>query len=45
MNEHRYILEKYTDKNSRFECPECGDAGQFTKYIDTETGEQLGNNV
>ena len=45
MVEHRYILEKYTGKNSRFECPECGKAWQFAKYIDTETGEPLGNNV
>jgi len=45
MSEHRYILEKYTGRNSRFECPECGEFAQFAKYIDTETGEQLGNNV
>ncbi len=45
MIEHRYILEKYTGRNSRFECPECGKPNQFSKYIDTETGETLGNNV
>ena len=45
MMEHRYILQKYTGRNSRFECPECEKSGQFTKYIDTETGEQLGKNV
>lgn len=45
MNEHQYILEKYTGRNSRFECPECGEANQLSKYIDTETGEAVADNV
>lgn len=45
MNKHRYILEKYTGRNSRFECPDCKKANQFSKYIDTETGEVVADIV
>ena len=45
MNKHRYILEPYTGRNSRFSCPECGKANQFSRYVDTETGEVLADNA
>ena len=41
MEQHRFILEKYTGRNSRYECPNCGKPYQFSKYIDTHTGEVL----
>ena len=45
MPPYRYILEPYHGKNSRFTCPACGKPHQFTRYIDTETGEYLADNV
>lgn len=42
---HRYILEPYSGPGSRHTCPECGRKGAFVRYIDTETGEQLADNV
>ncbi len=45
MNEHRYILQPYTGRNSRYTCPACGKAHEFSRYIDTETGEVLAENV
>ena len=38
---YRFILEKYTGKNSRFTCPSCNTPRRFTKYIDTETGNYI----
>jgi len=45
MSEHRYILQKYTGRDSRFECPYCKKPNQFSKYIDSETGNPVGDNV
>ena len=45
MTEHRYILQKYTGRNSRYTCPECRKPHEFARYIDTETGEQLPDHV
>ena len=45
MSEHRYILEPYTGRNSRYTCPECGKPHEFARYIDTETGEYLADHV
>ena len=45
MPPYRYILEPYHGRNSRFTCPACGKPHQFTRYIDTETGEYLADNV
>lgn len=41
MRAGRYILEKYAGKATRHTCPECGEKGEFTRYIDTQTGELL----
>lgn len=45
MNPHRYILEPYKGRASRYRCPSCGKPAQFTRYIDTETGEHLSPTV
>lgn len=45
MDKYRYKLEKYTGRDSRFDCPECGEANQFSKYIDNEIWEVLADNV
>lgn len=45
MNQHRYILEKYKDIDSRYDCPSCRKRKEFTRYIDTETGEHIDPSV
>jgi hypothetical protein len=45
MSEHRYKLEPYKGRASRYRCPSCGKPAQFTRYIDTETGEHLSPTV
>lgn len=40
-----YILEKYKGRSSRFECPACRKAGEFTRYIHPVTGERLPKHV
>lgn len=41
MNTHLYQLETYKGSNTRYNCPSCGKAKQFTRYIDAETREYL----
>lgn len=43
MKNYRYILEKYS-KNQKVTCSNCGKR-TFVRYIDTETGNILANNV
>ena len=38
-------LEKYSGSASRHRCPACGAKKRFTRYIDTETGRYLADNV
>lgn len=38
-------LEKYKGSGSRHTCPACGSKKRFTRYIDTETGRYLSDNV
>src|SRR5687768_3764849 len=45
MENHRYILEPYTGPASRYNCPSCQKPKQFSRYLDTETGEMLANHV
>jgi len=45
MNNYKYQLEKYSGRNSRYTCPQCGKAHRFTRYIDTETGQHLAQHV
>lgn len=44
MNSHRYILEPYKGKNTRFNCPGCNQR-EFVRYIDTETGKHMAPTV
>ncbi|MET6999462.1 DUF6371 domain-containing protein [Chitinophaga defluvii] len=41
MNNHRFILQSYSGPASRYRCPACNKQREFTRYIDTETGELL----
>ena len=45
MNQYRHILEPYNGLSSRYRCPGCDKPRTFTRYIDTETGEQLPEHV
>jgi hypothetical protein len=39
---YRYQLQPYGgSRRNRYACPCCGQAHQFTRYLDTQTGEQL----
>lgn len=42
---HKFILEPYRGKNTRFSCPKCKKAGEFTRYINLNTGERLPSHV
>ncbi len=45
MNEYRYTLEPYKGPASRYTCPACGVRHQLVRYIDTTTGQHLGDDV
>jgi len=45
MENHRYILEPYNGMKTRYHCPACNKTGVFTRYIDTETNENLSDAV
>ena len=46
MQNHRYILEPYKTMRSRYHCPACNSKEKtFARYIDTETGQYLADNV
>src|SRR5690554_8210309 len=42
--DYKYKLEKYSSK-SKQTCPSCGRAKCFTRYIDTESGQYVDDNV
>jgi hypothetical protein len=43
---HLYTLEPYSSPKSRYHCPQCNSrARTFSRYINTETGEYLGEHV
>lgn len=43
---YRYILEPYkSGAANKYECPHCGKRKCFTRYIDTETGNHIGDAV
>lgn len=42
---NRPELEKYRGSASRHTCPACGRAKKFTRYIDSETGRYIADNV
>lgn len=41
MSNHRYLLEPYKGMNTRYQCPGCKAGRTFSRYIDSDTGEQL----
>ena len=46
MDKHRFTLEKYKGKNTRFFCPGCNHREKsFSRYIDLETNEYVSDNV
>src|SRR5690554_1242671 len=42
--DYKYKLEKYSSKSKKT-CPSCGRAKCFTRYIDTESGQYINDNV
>jgi hypothetical protein len=43
---HRYILELYSNgRGTRHTCPACHKPKEFTRYIDTQTGQYLADHV
>src|ERR1043165_5321197 len=42
---YRYRLEKYKGTKTRYACPACGCRHEFTRYVDTQTGAYLADNV
>ncbi|WP_420401358.1 DUF6965 family protein [Flagellimonas sp.] len=42
---HKYKLEPYKGSKTRHICPNCHKKGQFTLYVDMDTGEPLADNV
>ena len=42
---HAYVLEPYKGANSRYNCPACGKARQFTRYMHHQTNEYLHETV
>lgn len=43
---HRYILEPYHGRATRYPCPKCGHRRHtFKRYIDTETNQSLADHV
>jgi hypothetical protein len=43
---HRYILEPYHGRGTRYPCPKCGHRRHtFKRYIDTETNQHLADHV
>src|SRR5579859_2883717 len=45
MAGYMFALEKYTGMKSRYACPQCGHRHQFARYVNTETGEYVDDNV
>jgi hypothetical protein len=45
MKNFRFILQKYNGRASRYNCPACGKKGEFTRYVDTITGQHIDESV
>jgi hypothetical protein len=45
MKEHKYILEPYKGKKTRYSCPKCEEKRRFVRYIDKDTGNHLSEKV
>lgn len=44
VKEYKYTLQRYAGRRTRHTCPQCGKAGQFTRYADAE-GRELAPHV
>lgn len=42
---HKFVLEPYRGRRTRHTCPGCNKPYQFTRYIDTETGQHVAPHV
>lgn len=40
-----FVLERYNGSQSRYTCPSCRHAKEFTRYINAESGEYVGEDV
>ncbi|WP_027064559.1 DUF6371 domain-containing protein [Maribacter sp. Hel_I_7] len=45
MKDYKYILEPYKSSKSRYHCPSCNKANQFTRYVNIEVSEYVNDNV
>jgi hypothetical protein len=45
MSDHKYILKPYKGPSSRNTCPNCRQKNRFSRYVDSETGNELNENV
>lgn len=45
VSKYKYKLEPYKGQRTRYSCPGCGKVRQFTRYIDTDTGQPIGQDV
>ncbi|MCR9054269.1 MAG: DUF6371 domain-containing protein [Phaeodactylibacter xiamenensis] len=43
--QHQFILEPYKGSRTRHRCPGCGKPREFTRYIDTQTGQHVAAHV
>lgn len=43
--QHQFILEPYKGSRTRHHCPGCNKRREFTRYIDTETGQHIAPHV
>lgn len=41
MSSYPYTLEPYKGKATRYQCPKCKHNGTFSRYVNTETREQI----
>lgn len=44
-SQYRFTLQPYRGPATRYRCPACGGRREFTRYVDTETGELLPEQV
>lgn len=45
MKDYKYILEPYKSSKSRYCCPRCNKANQFTRYVNIELNQYVDENV
>lgn len=45
MHPHPFTLQPYKGMKTRYTCPNCRKTKTFTRYIDTETNQQLADHV